>query len=41
MRVYKCLFSGDEFVSDSYPISWEFDDAALKIRAAFVKKGSD
>lgn len=41
MRVFKCIFSGDEFVSDSYPMSQEFDDAALKIRCAFTKKGSD
>lgn len=41
MRVYKCLFSGDEFISDSYPISYDNENACMKVRGAFVKKGSD
>merc|ERR1719453_2005900 len=41
MRVYKCLVSGDEFVSDSYPAELIMNDACLEVKARFTKKGSD
>ena len=40
MRVWIDLFSGDEMVSDSYPMKMLFDDACLEIKAKYVTKGS-
>lgn len=41
MKVFKCLISGDEFVSDSYPHKLTMNDACLEVEAKFRKKGSD
>jgi hypothetical protein len=41
MKVFKCLFSGDEFVSDSYPHEFTFDGACLEVKGAYVKKGGN
>jgi len=41
MLVFKCLFSGDEFVSDSYPHCFTFGDACLEAKGAYVKKGGN
>jgi len=41
MKVWKCLLSGDEFISDSYPHTYTYDDACLEVKGAYVKKGSD
>ena len=38
MKVWKDLFSGDEMVSDSYPMSYEFEDAALVVKSKLITK---
>ena len=38
MRVWKDIISGDEMLSDSFPITTLYDDAALEAKARFVTK---
>lgn len=38
MRVWKDIISGDEMVSDSYPMSEVFDGACLEVKARFITK---
>ncbi len=38
MRVWKDIISGDEMVSDSYPMAEVFDKAGLEFKARFVSK---
>ena len=41
VRVYKCVVSGDEFISDSYPMTPCYEDACVEVKARMVSKGSD
>merc|ERR1719424_1274880 len=41
VRVYKCVVSGDEFISDSYPSTEIYDKACLEVKGRMVSKGSD
>ena len=41
MKVWKDLGTGDEMVSDSYPMQLLFNDACLEVKAKFTTKGSD
>jgi hypothetical protein len=41
VRVYKCVVSGDEMISDSYPMTPCYEDACMEVQARMVKKGSD
>jgi len=41
MKVFICLISGDEMVSDSYPHQFIFNEAALEVQARYKKKGND
>lgn len=41
MKVWSCVFSGDEMVSDSYKHELIHNDACLEVQAKFVTKGSD
>ena len=41
MRVWSCIFSGKEMVSDSYKHSEVFDGCGLEFKAKYVIKGSD
>ena len=38
MKVWKDILSGDEMVSDSYPMSTEFEDAALVVKSKLLSK---
>lgn len=38
MRVYKDIISGDEMVSDSYPNTLVFEDAALEVKSRLISK---
>lgn len=41
MKVWSCVFSNDEMVSDSYKYTEVFDGAGLEFKAKYVVKGSD
>ena len=41
MKVWVDLLSGDEMVSDSYPISVEFEGAGLKVKGRFKSKNNN
>ena len=41
MKVWKDVWTGDEMVSDSYPMKEIYDDACLWVQAAYATKGSD
>merc|ERR1711918_20254 len=41
MKVWKDVWTGDEMVSDSYPMTLLFDDACLEVKAKYQTKGSD
>ena len=41
MRVYFDLFSGDEMLSDSYPINPVYDDAAFEVPSRMIGKGGE
>jgi hypothetical protein len=38
MRVFKDIISGDEMVSDSYPNTLVFEDAALEVKSRLISK---
>ena len=38
MRVWKDIISGDEMLSDSFPMKTVFDDAGIEARARFITK---
>jgi hypothetical protein len=38
MKVWKDIISGDEMVSDSYPYTTAFEDAALEVKSRLVSK---
>lgn len=41
MKVWKDVWTGDEMVSDSYPMTELYDGAVLEVKAKFETKGSD
>jgi len=41
MRVWKCLFSGNEMVSDSYKSSLIHDDACLEVKGKYIIKRNE
>ena len=41
MKVWSCIFSQDEMVSDSYKFTEVFDGAGLEFKAKYVVKVSD
>ena len=41
MKVWKDILSGDEMVSDSYPMQVTFNDACLEVKSKYVTKGAD
>lgn len=40
MRVYFDVFSGDEMLSDSYPMTLIYDEAAFEVPSRMITKGS-
>ena len=41
MKVWSCVFSKDEMVSDSYKYEEVFDGTGLEFKAKYITKGSD
>merc|ERR1712216_623388 len=41
MKVWKDLWTGDEMLSDSYPMKMLYEDACIEVKAKMVQKGSD
>ncbi len=41
VTVYKCVFSNDEMVSDSYPHELKYNDACLQVQGKIVIKGEE
>jgi len=41
MRVFKCLFNGDELFSDAYKMELIEEDSCYRIESSFVKKGAE
>ena len=41
VSVFKCIFSHDEMVSDSYPHELKFNDACLEVQGRMVIKGAE
>ena len=41
MRVFTDMISGDEFFSDSFPHTLEFNDAGIEARAKYITKGAE
>ena len=41
MKVWMDIISGDEMVSDSYPQSLIFEDAALEVKSRLVSKNAN
>ncbi len=38
MRVWKDIISGDEMISDSFPMGFIYNDAAIEVKGRFVSK---
>ena len=41
MKVWMDIISGDEMVSDSYPYSLSFEDAALEVKSRLITKNAN
>ena len=41
MKVWKDIISGDEMVSDSYPMVTSFEDACLEVKSRLVSKNAN
>lgn len=41
MKVYFDVFSGDELISDSYPITLEYNDVIMVVPSRMIAKGGD
>jgi hypothetical protein len=41
MRVWSCLFSGDEMISDSYKINMIMDGQVLEAKGKYIQKSAN
>jgi hypothetical protein len=41
MKVYSDVFTGEQLLSDAFPIEVEYEDAVMFVRSAYISKGGE